>query len=149
MCLIIDANSLSEFFVKPDYLPAYKWIAHGAGKVIIGGTKYENELARCEAALDLIVELGRKGKTRKLEDSLVDEKQEEVEARSDLESDDPHIIAMVILSKCRVVCTNDRGLQKDFKKQFRKRFGVAKPRTYKGVAQKGVLTAKHIVAFCK
>lgn len=149
MCLIVDANVLGEFFTNDDFSIACAWIREGKGKLVFGGTKYRAELARVGPALRVVVELNRIGKTVQLADSSVDAREAEIAARSDLESDDPHIIAMVQESGCCVVCTKDRALQKDFSKRFRQRFGIKKPSVYKDKRHRRLICPDNIVPACR
>ena len=51
MCIIIDANTLSLVFNPEtkgheEFKPVFKWIDKGKGKIVYGGTKYEEELIK-------------------------------------------------------------------------------------------------------
>ena len=149
MCLIIDANIFGEFFTQADFAPAYDWIRNGPGKVITGGTSYDNELKRSERTLALIVNLAKISRTIHLPDLEVDQAEEFIVNNIGLHSNDPHIIAMVVVSKCCIVCTKDVPLTDDFADNFRAKFGVRRPRVYKRKEHKTLLCNKNIANVCK
>lgn len=148
MCLIIDANVLSAFFTDNDFQDARDWVVVGPGKIVIGGSKYYEELERHESALNLISELNSSGKVAQLSNQEVDRIEREV-ANESIHSDDEHIIAMVIVSKCKIVCTLDNNLQRDFGDNFRRKFRTTKPRVYKRRQHANLLCTGNIVAACR
>ncbi|WP_342305891.1 hypothetical protein [Methanolobus sp. ZRKC5] len=117
MGIIIDINVLSCVFSPGnnrhhEFEPVYKWIMiKKMGKPIYGGTKYKAELSRMPRYLSLLNELSKQNRIVKIKDGIVDEIQEEVEAKlrenNLLDCDDPHIIAITIASKCGLICTSD------------------------------------------
>lgn len=150
MCLVIDSSVFNVFFSHLDFEPAHKWVRNGPGKVIIGGSKYKTELRECARVLAMMGELEKSGRTVTLSHEDVDRMQRVVEATGGLHSNDAHIIAMVIVSGCKVVCTNDDGLQRDFRDKFRAKFGVPRPRVYKNRKDHmGLLCSGNIVAVCR
>ena len=49
MCIVIDTNTLSKVFKNTDkkhsdFKPVLEWIKEGNGKIIVGGTTFNNEL---------------------------------------------------------------------------------------------------------
>lgn len=149
MCLIVDANMFGDFFKSVEFRDAANWVTNGPGKVVYGGSKYKQELARSERTLRALSELNKQGKVVKLPDTSVDARQATVEARRDLHSDDPHIIAIVIESGCKILCTLDRNLQRDCADRFRARFGVTRPRIYQRAQHATLLCRRNIVAICR
>lgn len=127
MCLIIDACCIANVFDVTnknhgDFSPVYSWVCKGPGKIIYGGNKYKEELKQCKRYLPILVELSRQGRVVLLDDEAVNTEEELVKQReTDPDFDDPHLIAIVIISKCRVICTNDRRAHKFIKKKARKR----------------------------
>jgi len=148
MCLIIDANVLAEFFGNEEFKPALKWVRDGSGKIIIGGSKYDEEIKRVAKAVKVLVELRKAGRVVRVPDETVDSKQVEIEKSFHIHSDDPHIIALVIESCCRVVCTRDGPLQQDFRDRFREKFNVRRPSVYKRKQHAGLLCQNNVVAIC-
>ncbi len=49
MCIIIDANALPSVLKRePELCPVFNWINEGKGKIVYGGTKYKEELKKCQ-----------------------------------------------------------------------------------------------------
>lgn len=152
MCVIVDANTLSNVFnndikAKEQFKPVLDWVLQGKGKFIIWGTKYMDELKKVNKALTFLSMLRMKttDKVIKLPDDDVDKIQKEVEAMiDDPDFDDPHLPAMVIVSRCMVICSLDaRSI--DFvsmPKLYPK--GVKVPRYYTGLHNIDLLSDKYI-----
>ena len=114
MCLVIDTCCIAKVFdpkneEHADYAPVFDWINSGTGRMIYGGTKYGAELRHAGRYLRIIGELNRRGRAIKIHDVLVDGIAANVKASViDPRLNDEHIIALVIASKCCVVCTYDK-----------------------------------------
>ena len=116
MCLILDANCLHKVFpsADEDFLPVKDAITTGNAKLVYGGTKLRNEYKRVNAAWRMIVALDRAGRTRKVDDSDVDIRESVLKASGRLQSDDPHVIALALISGVRLLCSHDINLHADF-----------------------------------
>ncbi len=112
MCIIVDAN-LRDLFINrhPDMLPVHDWIKKKGGKIAYSNTpKFEKETTpRFRTELS---NLSRRGKVKLIESEEVLEQQKNL---PNLQSDDPHIIALALAAKVKVLITNDKKLEKDFK----------------------------------
>lgn len=127
MCVIIDTCSFVKVFDPKNlghkvYKPIYDWLIKNKGSIIIGGSKYREEI-------------GLKGKKRKLnaspylselkkknvniwfiDDSTVDTLEANLKIRNDDPNfNDPHIIAMAIVTKCKLICTSEKSALVFFK----------------------------------
>ena len=124
MCIIIDINSLHLVLNKSTkdhakYKPIMDWLNKGKGKIIIGGGKYKNELCKATKYLNLIVEFEKQGCIHYIDDAHVNCEQENVKKKEMSSTfNDPHIVAMSIVSKCKLVCTHDNELKKFIKKRI-------------------------------
>lgn len=112
MCLVIDVNSIPSVFDTSandhqEFEPVKKWILEGNGKMVYGGTKFLDELKKLPKYVALINQLSSAGKTVVLDKNKVDKQTKEVENIVSKDCDDPHLIAIVRTSRCRVVCTKD------------------------------------------
>ncbi len=122
MCVIVDVNILGGVFDKnhskfADFEPIKKWILEGKGKLVVGGSKYTEELKRVERYAKLIAELAKLGKVVVLKKQNVDRHQAEIEGKEqDSDFDDPHLIAMVVESGVRILCSEDKRADKFIKK---------------------------------
>jgi hypothetical protein len=116
MCLILDANCLHKVFPSTDkeFLPIKNAITAGGAKLVYGGTKLLVEYKKVATAWRMIVALDRAGRTRKVNDSEVDAIESKLKAAGQLQSDDPHVIALASVSGVRLLCSHDQDLHADF-----------------------------------
>jgi hypothetical protein len=116
--MLIDANLISVFFNKDNnrhevYRPVLNWFITGRAKIIIGGGHYKNELSRQRKFLPIIQELRRFNKTHSFFDGDVENLTaiiQSQETSGDL--DDPHIIALLVISQAKLFCSEDKRLDK-------------------------------------
>lgn len=116
MCIIIDANRANECFgsrVSTDARPVIKWVTSGYGKIVFGGKLYR-ELLNTKFRTWLLGQY-RIGLAHRLPDAAVDEKAEELSESNLLVSDDPHVIAVALVSGTRLLYSHDDDLINDFK----------------------------------
>jgi len=76
MCLVIDTCCLSAVFdgknkKHASFVPVLKWI-NGKGRMIYGGTKYNDELGKAAKYLPYVAELSRKRQTVQIPNATVD-----------------------------------------------------------------------------
>lgn len=153
MCLIIDTCVFGSVFnnkapTHEEYNPVHKWILSGKGKVIYGGSKYLNELS--PKYVKMLILLGKMNKAIKLPNSEIDEIQKRLESEVDNpDFDDPHIMAMVMYSKCRIVCTQDKRSIKFLKDPSLYPKEVHVPKMYCSKANKDLLIDENISKICK
>ena len=126
MCLIVDANLASAVFSgspESDFAPILDWLNERDGCLVYGG-HLATELARVEKPRRYLLALLRAGRARQVPDEQVAEEQAAVSATGLCRSNDPHVIALALVSGARTLCTRDRDLQRD----FRNHHLVSKPR---------------------
>lgn len=110
--IIIDANCGSDFNpVSEDAEPIINWLICGNGKVIAGG-QLKTELLRCSFGR-LYRELILAGRILEIHEGEVNQLARALEKNTI--SNDSHIIALAMLSNCRLLFSRDKTLQKDFK----------------------------------
>jgi hypothetical protein len=155
MCIVLDVNVFPEFFDSKN--PSYnsynklrKWIFKGNGKLIFGGTKYREEVGQVKTYISVLAALDRAGKIVQLDDAAVDRIQTEVRAiEKSTKFDDPHLVAIVLCSKCRVICTNDvRALPYLKDLRFFKR-AADRPRIYSDDKNCRLINNRNIVCVCQ
>lgn len=125
MCIIIDTNVFADVFIKDsanhsDFEPVFNWISEGYGKIVYGGTKYNKELLQAKKFVKIFGLFSEARRVVHIQDDLVDIKENELSSKipeKDLNDkfNDPHIVAIVIVSKCKIVCTLDTGLSEFLK----------------------------------
>lgn len=154
MCLIIDTCCFARVFDSDneehsEFEPVLSWVTKGDGRVIYGGSKYKKELRKAHKYFSLLVELGRRGRVIRVDDGLVDSEEMKVKGREEDEDfDDPHLIALVIVSRCRIICTNDKRAHKFIKKAALYPKGISRPSIYSGRKNADLLTKKMILGVC-
>lgn len=113
MCIIIDINALSSVFNEScqDYLefePVRNWIFNKKAYIVWGGTTYKNELKKCQNYFNLLIELTKATIAREVIQSMVDHEEEIVITLiNSPKCDDPHIIALFRVSKCKLLVSKD------------------------------------------
>lgn len=132
MCAILDANCFSKFRDQDDedMKPVQNWVDNKNGKIIYTDTeKFKSEWLK-GGMTEQMRALEQAGKLRRVPFQEVEKKADEL--RHKIESDDPHIIALAMIAKVKVLIVqrlpdiprtgkrrNPRGadpkLQRDFK----------------------------------
>ena len=157
MCVVIDTCCLAIVFddgnrMHGAYAPVLQWLS-GKGRMIYGGSKYAAELRRAGRLLGVVTELSRQGKTIHVDDRKVDKIAGQLKARfPEPEFDDEHIAALVIASRCRVVCTDDRTAIAYLRRAdvFGGYGGVGRPSIYRGLRRHRRLCCdRNIVGVCR
>lgn len=117
MCAIVDANVVDQVFGsdRPEAgIEFFEWIASGKGRLVAGG-KLLKELSRNGAFRSWWSQAQLAGRTTTFREEAVDRQTQEVEREEVHRSNDPHVLALAQISGARLLFTNDRNLQKDFK----------------------------------
>lgn len=157
MCLVIDINTLSCVFNENnrdhhEFKPVREWIENknSKGKIVYGGTEYLAELRKAPVYLKHFTYLEMKGKAVPLIDNEVDECQEEIKSKAnDPKFNDTHILAIIIVSKCRILCSIDK---KSYPYILNKSYypnGILRPKIYSNISNKSLLIDKNIATCCK
>ena len=111
--VLLDTNCFSHVFNRNDkqhaeFADFLKWLCYGPGYLVYGGTKYLSELKKTEKYLKVFTLLQLFNKAQLYDSSAIDLEQERiVELVNDPDFDDPHLPAIIIVSKCRVICSID------------------------------------------
>jgi hypothetical protein len=153
MCLVIDACCLSKVFntnnrEHPNFIPVYKWVRLGRGRMIYGGTKYLKELQEVAGLLGLFTELEKQGRVEILPRGCVDTTANEIKGRvNDSQFNDEHLIAIVIVARCRVVCTDDGRAMPFIKRaDLYRKYRLKRPSIYRSAKHEDMCCDKNIVA---
>ena len=114
MCIVIDTNTLSCVFDNncsehSEFKPVNNWIFNDKGLVVYGGSKYKKELRKANKYYSIFIELKKINKIAEIKDSYVDKRQRQLESLvKSKKFNDSHILAIVIESNCRLICTLDK-----------------------------------------
>jgi rRNA-processing protein FCF1 len=113
MCIIIDANVINDLNTPTeDGVPILKWLLTGGGALIVGG-QLRRELARSSKMRSTMVTLSQAGKLHSLDDEKVRTLADRIQ--TNCHSNDPHVIAVAVVSGCRLIFSRDHNLHKDAK----------------------------------
>jgi predicted nucleic acid-binding protein len=113
--MLIDTNLIAVFFNKNNerhgiYKPVLEWFMTGKAKIVTGGGRYyQREIKeRLVSYVPILTELSRLNKTHWFPDKDVDELVTHIESlESDSDFDDPHIVALLCISKAKIFCSED------------------------------------------
>jgi len=117
MCVIVDTNCAHKALRSPcdvEYAPVFKWINDGKGKLIYGG-KLRTELEKDAKSKRLIRQWSLAGKAILFRDEDLALEQERLRGTGLMKSNDPHNLALAIVSRTKTMCTEDNRLWVDFK----------------------------------
>ncbi len=118
MCAIVDANVAHEVFAtspQPAGEKFFNWLNEGTGRLVAGGKLLEElEASSKNFRAWASVAVGA-GKLRIVNKNAVDTETNHIQSHGACESDDPHVIALAQVSGARLLYSNDRALQQDFK----------------------------------
>lgn len=139
MAIIVDANCLTRVFdptnsEHDEFEPVLNWIVKGKGKLIYGGSTYLKELSKLtkiHKIINILKNTRKKVEIIDLQD--VDTEEKRIKAIiPDKDFDDPHIAAIVSVSKCRLLCTQDTRSEKYILNKEIYPKDVKPPKFYKG-----------------
>lgn len=118
MCAIIDANIAAEVFGddRPEAGEEFfKWIDAGKGVLVVGGKLYQ-ELVRASAEFRVWGPAALLSGDMTREDANeVNAREREIHGNREHSSNDPHVLALAQISGARLLYSNDRNLQQDFR----------------------------------
>lgn len=153
MCIVIDANVLGKVFDRNNvdharFKPVCEWVVDGSGSVVFGGSKYLKELGSGKY-LKLFTELKKVRRAVEIPKKEVDDRARELKAIvRDENFDDEHIVAIVGLSKCRLVCTDDERLLPYLKRKDLYPQGVRVPKVYRSTTDRQHCVDRLLVGIC-
>ena len=109
--ILIDANSFSKGNMKQEIED--RLLSGELAAITSPGTRLERELSR--AASQFYSNLRQAGRLIVICPRSVRNKTRQLKASNELESDDPHVVAVAITSAVNVLVSDDKPLAKDFK----------------------------------
>lgn len=150
MCIIVDTNSMASVF-RPktidhkNFKPVYDWIIEGKGKLIIGGSEYQKEVS---GYLRLLADLAKVKKVVKICCDKVDTEKARIEKIvNHKDYDDPHVVALVSVSKCKLLCSKDKRAHPFFKRKELYSHGST-PSIYSSSKHIHLLNDNNIIDIC-
>ncbi|SHK99958.1 hypothetical protein [Fibrobacter sp. UWB12] len=119
MCVVIDANVISSFFKSGNekhekLVPLLKWVVLGRAKIVLGGKLYTEEIVeKQDSLISFIKELNNFNKIHFFSNEDVSNVESQIKKiEKDTDFDDPHIIALLIVSRATVLCSDDSRMFK-------------------------------------
>jgi len=130
-----------------------RWIIEGNGRMIYGGAKYNTELRTARWMLGIVAELSKKRRIIQIPNATIDPIATALKVKfPEAAFDDEHIVALVIASRCCVVCTKDNPAISYLKRLdvFSDYPGVERPKIYKGhKSHVNLCCDQNIVEICR
>jgi len=157
MCVVIDMNVIIAVFNEDDkkhefFRPVRDWILTGKGKMVVGGSTYFKELGKLNKFRRLYLALRKAGKVVVSSDSDIDKLELELKDKlSHPNFDDPHIVALLIISGCKVICSQDARAYPFFQRKEWYPKGKSVPKIYceKSYSKRSaILIDKNIADIC-
>ena len=166
MCIVIDADVFSSLAnarasMHSEFRPLFEWVSFGKGKVVYGGTKYAEELAKNGKFRGWLFELEKKKKTVFIEKERIDYTSAYLTKNASGPYNDYHIAAIVIVSGCKLVCSLDKGLHNLINVCYQQRLrklikrdcpcmgNLSHPKIYQNKGHRILLCDKNIAKCCQ
>lgn len=155
MCIVADPPTFILMFREtdprhPDFAPVRDWVKHGPGKFVLGGTTYNRQLAAVPSVLGFLLELQKIGKIVREDPTEVDAHEAALKVLEPSTSfDDPHLVALVRVSGCRLICVNDLKAHRFLKERSFYSKICARPKLYTSQGHTRLLCKDHIVPCCQ
>lgn len=155
MCIVIDTNAIPVIFNKNNVdhsklKPVFDWITEHDGFMVYGGTKYLKELKKLPRYRHIIQELERSGRVKIQNKSIVDKYYNSIcGKRMPRSFNDQHLVAIIIVSRIRLICTLDKESHPHLKNNKLYPKGIRKPKIYSKLEHSHLLINKNIVGICR
>ncbi len=118
MCLIADASTFGDLLAVPataDAAPIHAWLQRGGTLVYSTGGRLGAEVERSPHLKRKLLDYVRAGRARLIPHEGFAEDEQALSGRSDLRSNDSHVLALARASGTRLLYTRDEALKSDFK----------------------------------
>jgi hypothetical protein len=154
MCIVIDTNRIPSIFNPKvsdhrEFKPVLKWMRSRKKGMVYGGTKYREELFRLRGYSSVLEEMGRAGLVHEIDDKMVDEVEKQLIGKtSHAKFNDHAIIAIVIVSRCKLLCSSDKKSFPFIKEKSLYPAGYEPPRIYSGFGNRKMLYQRDILEKC-
>jgi hypothetical protein len=155
MCIVADPPTFIPMFKASDpehtsFVAVRDWVTSGPGKFVLGGKKYKAELLSVRSILHFLTELEKRGKIVRLDESTVDADEtavKEIEPAADF--DDPHLVALIRLTGCRLICVRDPRSHKFLRSARFYATSKDRPKLYTRQKNSSLLSPQNIAICCK
>lgn len=151
---MIDVNRIPSVFNPNvsdhlEFQPILDCIRTRGAKIVYGGRTYKTELLRMPNYYRLLVEMRKAGQVHEVDDESVDAEQQQVEKKTQhTHFNDQAIVAIVIVSNCRFICSSDQNSYPFFKLKSLYPSRFKPPIIYSKHKHKALLNHRHIIGKC-
>jgi hypothetical protein len=116
----------------------------------MGGATYNKELSAVRSIIGLLAELERRGKIVRRANAEVDAEESKVrQIEPSKDFDDPHLVALVRLTGCKLICIRDLRAHRFLRAAHFYRRLQDRPRLYTRAKNSPLLCAANIAPCCK
>jgi hypothetical protein len=154
MCIVIDLNRIPSV-LNPDasdhseFKPILDWIDRRNARIVYGGKKYKTELLRMPKYFGVLLERKKAGQVYEADDGSVDAVEEQIKEKTQgTHFNDQAIVAIVIVSNCRFICSGDKKSHPFFKSRSLYPAHVKCPIIYSNGKHKALLNHRHVAGKC-
>jgi hypothetical protein len=115
--MIVDANCAHDLSTRSaDDTPVLRWLLNPRQRagLVLGG-KLTSELDKAGLRTTL-AELSRAGRLHRIPDDVLRRREDELAALGTCQSNDAHVVALTLVSRCTLVFTRDKPLHADLKR---------------------------------
>lgn len=154
MCIVIDVNKIPSVFNPNtndhlEFQPILDCVRTHGAKIVYGGTKYKNELLKMPNYYGILVEMKKAGQVHEADEKTVNAIQQQIDKKTQhTHFNDQAIVAIVIVSNCRFICSSDQAAYPFFKSKSLYPPHFKLPVIYTRVAHKKLLNNRHIIGKC-
>ena len=151
---MIDVNRIPSVFNANasdhlEFQPILDCVRTHGAKIVYGGTKYKTELLKMPNYYGLLVEMRKAGQVHEVDDESVDAEQQTIERKTQhTHFNDQAIVAIVIVSSCRFICSSDQNAYPFFKLKSLYPSRFKPPIIYSKHKHKALLNHRHIIGKC-
>jgi hypothetical protein len=150
--IVVDINTFAPLFESQstdhqEFSQVLSWVkSTKVACFVYGGTKYKTELKKAHKYLHLFDELKKAGKIAQIDDALVDTYEKKLEGMcSDSAFNDKHLVAIIEVSNCRLICTKDEEAMPYIKNRAFYE-SSSPPKIYSGSRNKDLLNHTNIIS---
>lgn len=129
-----------------EFEPVRHWVAEGKGHLVYGGTGYKDELKKMHKYFRIFRLLKDAGRAFEVNGIMVDDECARLlEETQGTDCNDQHIIAIFVVSRCRLFCSEDSRADKHIKNKnlYPKKHPI--PMIYRNRKHTFLLNSKNIV----
>ena len=119
MCIIVDADCVHHLLVRSEQgIPVLKWLLQGSNAGLVVGGKNLSEIGATRLR-DTLAVLSRAGRLHKVSDAALAPIVTRLRSAGTCRSNDSHVVALALVSRCRLVFSHDEALHADLKSHSR------------------------------